>query len=89
MDQKELSSLLQQLDRELRATDRIDPGNRELVQRLSEDIRPLLAGKNATSEHYRGLRERLAEAVTGFETEHPKVASAIENVIDTLVRMNL
>jgi uncharacterized protein DUF4404 len=89
MDQKELSSLLQQLDRELRATGRIDPKNRELIQRLSDDIRPILASKAPTAEHYRSLRDRLTDAAAAFEVGHPGVGSAIENVIDALVRLNL
>ena len=38
---------------------------------------------------YRGLRERLRRAVTGFEASHPELARRIEGAIDTLAMLNL
>jgi ABC-type transporter Mla subunit MlaD len=89
MDQGNLKSLLQQLESELRATDTTDPRNRALLQRLADDIRPLLADKIPPPPHYHGLRDRLTEAATAFEAEHPRLGATMENVINLLARLNL
>jgi hypothetical protein len=90
MDKQRLKSLLHQLEAELRAADvSADPENRARMQRVVDDIRPLLAGRDVPAAHYEGLRDRLSEVATEFEAEHPRIGSAIENVINFLAQVNL
>ena len=90
MEKKQnLSSLLRQLESELRKADPKDPATRALIERLATDIRPLLNSSAARPGQHIGLRERLAEAATAFEAEHPRLATTVENVVNQLAQLNL
>ncbi len=91
MDQEHLHRVLEELHTELRATKPVDPGTRDLLQHLAQDIGRVLDKKPlpATPEHYRGMRPRLQDAVRAFEASHPELSKTIENVMETLALYNL
>ena len=91
MSQPELHELLAGLHDELKATASVDQQTREELRHLVDDIRSVLdeASGPGAAARYRGLRERLRHAVTGFEASHPQLARRIEGAIDTLAMLNL
>lgn len=91
MSQPDLHELLAGLHDELVAPRPVDQRTREELRHLADDIRLVLEqspGPGAEAR-YRGLRERLQRAVTGFEASHPQLARRVEGVIDTLAMLNL
>ncbi len=85
----ELHQTLHVLHEELRRADRLEPGDRELLESLLGDIRRLLETTQAGS-----LAEQPAEATphgdalegaaVRLEAGHPGVAGAIRAVLDAL-----
>lgn len=91
MDQRRLQELLTALHDELLAAGPVDAENRDLLQHLAGDIRVMLDAEPGTADaaRYQGLRGRLRQAATAFEASHPRLATAMEKVIDTLAFYNL
>ena len=89
MNEQEFTALLRRLESELRTADPTNPATRALIQRLAQDIRPLLDDRSPRPNQHPGLRERLAEAATAFEAEHPRLAMTLENVVNQLAQLNL
>lgn len=91
MGEPDLHELLTGLHDELVSTRSVDRRTRAELQHLADHIRSLLdeaEGPDAAAR-YRGLRERLRDAVTAFEVSHPQLARRIEGTIDTLAMLNL
>jgi hypothetical protein len=91
MDQRRLQELLTALHEELLAAGPVDEKNRDLLRHLESDIRSRLDAGAATADtaRYQGLSGSLREAATAFEASHPRLAAAMEKVIDTLALFNL
>ena len=89
MDQSRLHQLLTELHTELSRAKPVDTANRELLEKLAGDIQAIRGAKEVAPERYQSLRGRLAQAATALEVTHPRVATAIERVIDTLAFFNL
>jgi len=91
MDQRRLHDHLSALHKELTASGPVDAQAREQLKSLAADIRTLLdAGPGEPDRaKYQGLRARLSDAAATFETSHPKLATTIEQVVDTLAFYNL
>jgi hypothetical protein len=85
VDQARLRQLLTELHTELASTTPVDAANRELLNQLATDIQTM----GGSPESYRSLRGRLVDAAAALEASHPKVATAIERVIDTLAFFNI
>ena len=91
MSEPNLRELLAELHGELSSVRSVDQPTGDALRHLADDIRSVLeggAGPDAAAR-YRGLRERLRRAVTGFEASHPELARRIEGAIDTLAMLNL
>ncbi len=91
MDQEHLHRVLEELHGELRAAKPVDADNRDLLERLAQDIRQVLdrKGSPAPPEAYGAIRPRLQDAVNEFEASHPQLSRALEKVVDTLALYNL
>lgn len=91
MSHPDLHDLLAGLHDELVATRSVDPHTRDELQHLADHIRSVLDGAPGAdaATRYRGLPERLRQAVTAFEASHPQLARRIEGAIDTLAMLNL
>ncbi len=82
--------MLSELHSELTRAQPVDAANRALLTQLASDIQAVNAAQTpVTPDRYRSLRARLADGATGVEATHPKLASAIERVIDTLALFNI
>ena len=82
MEQRELKATLRQLHDELEATGSADPELKDLLRELDSDIHRL-------TEQHAPLGQRLEQAAASFEAEHPRVASLLTDLADTLAKLGL
>ena len=86
MPRDQLHRTLDELQRQLESTADIDEGAREHLRLAMHDIRRALAAPAPDVEPNPGLVERLREAVTHFEGEHPVLTTSLADLIATLRR---
>jgi hypothetical protein len=82
MEEKDLTSLLQQLRAELNKTKAVDQQGRELLRGLDSDIRSLLERSEDDSDD--SLLERLQDSIDYFETTHPRLTQALSQLLNAL-----
>jgi hypothetical protein len=85
MDQTRLQNLLADLHRELSGAGSVDPESRRLIEQVLSDIRHLVpesAGQDAG-----GPAAELREAALRIESEHPRLATALGQLADTLAKL--
>lgn len=86
MNDAELRHLLEELQVKIETTDRLDEKGRELLSRLSVDIRNLLE-RTGHEERLRGSSweiGRLDESIRHFEVTHPSLAAALAQLLNKL-----
>ncbi|HEX2991422.1 MAG TPA: DUF4404 family protein [Anaerolineales bacterium] len=86
MNDDELRQLLEELHRKIEDTDEVDEKGRELLSRLSVDIRNLLE-RAGHEERLRGnswVIGRLDESVRHFEVTHPNLTAALAQLLNIL-----
>jgi hypothetical protein len=89
MDNETLREQLEQLHGELRQTETVDARQRELLKTLEGDIQELLGREQNQPHHYRGLRERLNQAVAQLEASHPQITLLMRRAIDSLAYLGV
>ncbi len=89
MNNETVRELLEQLHGELNQTETVDEHQRELLRTLENDIQELLGREQNQPHHYRGLGERLSEAVAQLEASHPQVTLLMRRVIDSLAYLGV
>jgi hypothetical protein len=84
----ELQHTLQELHEELRRAERLEPGDRALLESLLRDIRRLLEMPQAAGAGEQAVASPHGDALEGaavrLEAGHPGVAGAIRAVLDAL-----
>jgi hypothetical protein len=86
MNDDELRQMLEELHRKIEDTDQVDEKGRELLSRLSVDIRNLLE-RTGHEERLRGnswMIGRLDESVRHFEVTHPNLTAALAQLLNIL-----
>jgi hypothetical protein len=89
MDKQQLHEKLKQLHAELDQVECSEGNQREILQKVANDIQELLARQEEEAEHYRDLGERLKEAVAQLEASHPEATLRIRQMIDQLAYMGI
>ena len=89
MDDQQLRHDLEKLRAELHRTESLDENQREMLRTLAADIEDLLGRKTNHPQHYKGLRERLREAVAELEASHPRTTLMMRQVIDSLAYLGI
>ncbi len=89
MDREALRKDLERLHHDLLHADPDDPEERATVARLRREIKTLLDQEESTGQQYQTLGEQMKQEVYRFETSHPRLASTMAQVIDTLALFNL
>jgi hypothetical protein len=84
MSKKSLKSQLAALRHELAAAKALDPDTRDLLDALAADIDDAL-GKREPG--HASLRERVEAATLKFESAHPRFASILGDITDTLAKL--
>ena len=82
MEEKDLHSLLKQLRAELTSTRAMDEQGRELLRDLDKDIRAFL--ERADEDTDDSLLERLQDSIDYFETTHPRLTTALSQILNAL-----
>jgi len=81
VESERLRQTLNELRAELADSDTGDAETRERVQAAADELEAWL---ERAEEPEGGLRDRMREAVTRFEEEHPTLASTVQRVVDAL-----
>lgn len=90
MEQQKLRELLETLHRELEHVETVDETTGRVICTLKEDLSRFSDEPCAVDlEGDEPLMERMQEAAGHFETDHPKLAMALQHVLDSLARMGL
>lgn len=89
MDQQPLREQLEKLDAELGRAESLDDNEREVLRRLSTDIKELLGREGDNPQKFEGLGERLRDAVAQLEASHPTATLLMRQVIDQLSFMGI
>jgi hypothetical protein len=89
MNNENLREQLEHLHGELSQTETVDARQRELLKTLENDIQELLGREQNQPHHYRGLGERLNEAVAQLEASHPQVTLLMRRAIDSLAYLGV
>jgi hypothetical protein len=89
MNNETLREQLEQLHRELSQTETVDERQRDLLKTLESDIQELLGREQNQPHHYRGLGERLNEAVAQLEASHPQITLLMRRAIDSLAYLGV
>lgn len=84
MEEKDLTGLLNQLRTELATTKAVDEQGRELLRALNSDIRNLLERSEEEDDSDDSLLERLQDSIDYFETTHPRLTTALSQVLNAL-----
>ena len=82
MEEKDLNSLLKQLRVELTNARAMDEQGRELLRALDKDIRAFL--ERAEDDDDDSLLERLQDSIDYFETTHPRLTTALSQILNAL-----
>ena len=85
MTERDLPTLLRELDAALDEHPELDPATRALVADVRKDLDRVLA----TSEPDDSFRARLADAVAEFEKSHPALVEATQRVLDQLANLGV
>lgn len=85
MAKNELDKALQDLHQQIEDTPDVSEDTREMLRSLQGDIHEAI--KNP--DHHPTLRERLDEAVTHLESDHPALTAAISSVVNALSNMGV
>ncbi|HYV04063.1 MAG TPA: DUF4404 family protein [Blastocatellia bacterium] len=90
MDKRPVYNTLEQLHRELQRIESVDEDQRQILQKLTSDIKKLLEAHDR-DEHLvpDRLGERLREAIERFEASHPRVTMLMGQVIDALANIGI
>ena len=82
MEDKDLNSLLKQLRAELTNARTMDEQGRELLRDLDKDIRAFLERSDDDSDD--SLLERVQDSIDYFETTHPRLTTALSQILNAL-----
>jgi uncharacterized protein DUF4404 len=80
-DDSELRRLLAQLHERLHGASTVDDESRRLLSSAARDIERALERRE---QHPTDTRSRLRELAAQFEADHPALAEAVREVVDTL-----
>lgn len=87
MDKGALQKLLTDLHRELSSARSLDAESREMLAQILDDIRQLTGEEPAKVPE--GAAAELREAALRLEAEHPRLASALGQLGDTLAKLGI
>jgi hypothetical protein len=91
METQELAALLTKLKTELESGKPVDATLKASLQSLDQDIQKVLAEGSPLAGHAdeASINERALALETRFAAEHPYLATALRDVMDTLGKMGI
>lgn len=90
MHTQELLQLLERLRNDLSQTTGMDDATRQHLQTLVEEIERGMAGPDKTAPPpEKSFSDRIAEAMTDFEVQHPRLTETLSRIADQLGLMGI
>ena len=90
MEKSELLKTLEAVHAELADAETVDDDTRQMLTTLTDDIRRLSQQDEAASTEELGpLSSQLHDLVLRFETEHPRLTNALNQVADGLAGLGI
>lgn len=89
MDSAKLHKLLEELHRELSGATALDAGSRKMLDQVLADVRRLGAPQSPPVQDAGDATAQLREAALRLEAEHPRLASALGQLTDTLAKLGI
>lgn len=90
MDKNRVLDALHTLKAELSGANTLDDASRESLLAITADIhRQLESGRSLPREDEESLAERLQDSILEFETEHPQVTAAVNQVAAALANLGI
>lgn len=89
MDKQKLREQLEELHAELLQVESVDDNDRDLLQRLTQDVQLILEREDHQTEHYGHLSDRLAEAIAQLEASHPKTTTMMREAMARLALLGI
>jgi predicted RNA-binding protein with EMAP domain len=89
MDKLRLHTTLEQLHSELQQIESVDENERQLLQKLTSDIKKLVEAGASDQHHVAQLDEGLREGIERFEASHPRATMLMGQVIDALSKIGI
>jgi ElaB/YqjD/DUF883 family membrane-anchored ribosome-binding protein len=90
MQKHELQETLAKLHGELSDQEKIDDATRQLLKKFADDINRLLDDVATTSaDDVEPLSEQVQDLVLKFETDHPQLTAALNQVASALANMGI
>lgn len=89
MPEQKLRQLVENLHDELDRTDSVDDESRAMLQELTGDIDQLVAQDEMATEQRADTAQQVQEAAARFESEHPRLATVLSEIVDTLVKLGI
>jgi hypothetical protein len=84
MPRERLHEALTTLHRELETGGPIPEADRELLETVADEVRGALEAGEAPD-----LRDRVEQAATEFEAEHPRLSGILGEIVEALARMGI
>jgi hypothetical protein len=88
MDTQRVTEALETLQAELAHAPKLDAASRASIQQVIDEIEARLAVGDATEED-EPLSGRLQDSLLEFETEHPQITSAVNQVAAALANLGI
>ncbi|HSN71917.1 MAG TPA: DUF4404 family protein [Steroidobacteraceae bacterium] len=85
----ELHRTLRSLHEELTSTRAVDDESRELLVTVMQDIARVLDRSQQETADTGSLKEQLETVAVQFESEHPRLSSAVRQVVDALAKAGI
>jgi len=76
---------LEKLQQELKAAEPANESVKVKINSLNTEIDNTIAATAGTPEALHGLRQTLEQAIDDFSAQHPRLAEALREVVNTLV----
>ena len=90
MQKRQLQEILAKLHGELSDQEKIDDATRQLLKKFADDINRLLDDAATTSaDDVEPLSEQVQDLVLKFETDHPQLTAALNQVASALANLGI
>jgi len=90
MDRSELRKTLEQVQDELANAESVDDKTRQLLTTLTDDIRRLSEQSGrASAESVEPLTDQVQDLVLQFESDHPRLTTALNQVAGALANLGI
>lgn len=87
MPEQKLRELVASLHDELSHTASVDDQSKELLRELTGDIDKLVS--EDAVEHRASAAGQVSEAAARFESDHPRLAAVLSEIVDTLAKLGI